>query len=77
MNYYEKYLKYKNKYNNLKIILGGSLKGEEKKKYIHLLHELYLNPYDEAKDNYYNILLKHLLLIAYEQSQIIFNKSVV
>ena len=74
MNYYEKYLKYKNKYNNLKIILGGSLKGEEKQKYIHLLHQLYLNPYDEAKDNYYNILLKHLLLIAYEQSQIIFNK---
>ena len=32
MNYYEKYLKYKNKYNNLKIILGGSLKGEEKTK---------------------------------------------
>jgi hypothetical protein len=76
MNYYEKYLKYKNKYNNLKIILGGSLKGEEKKQYIQLLHQLYLNPYDEAKDNCYNILLKHLLLIAYEQSQHIFNEYI-
>ena len=38
MNYYKKYLKYKNKYNNLKDIYGGSLKDKEKNQYIQLLH---------------------------------------
>jgi len=76
MNYYTKYLKYKNKYSDLKNILGGSLKGEEKKLYIRLLNQLFIKPYDENKDKCYSSILKYLLLIAYKESLKIFNEYI-
>jgi len=77
MNYYNKYLKYKNKYFNLKNILGGSLKGDKKKEYIQILHELYEPSEPRKEDKYYSEKLKNILAIAYNESLKIFNEYIV
>jgi len=72
MSYYEKYLKYKNKYFYLKNILGGTLKKEKKKNYIQLLHKLYTKPFSDSDAKTSSEILKELLKVAYEESQKIF-----